>query len=80
MTDKTTLYINDSDVAKKYRNKRDNREMTNAEFLEVLLEEQTVAKDKEQLIESIENLNQNISKQIELLEEELNSNGGDDDD
>jgi len=60
MTSETTIYVSDSETAEMFRRRRDERGMSNAEYLEFLLTEATVHKSREQLIKQTEQLNERL--------------------
>ena len=60
MTRETTIYVSDAETAEIFRRRRDQREMTNDEYLEFLLTEATIYRNREQLIEQTEMLNEKL--------------------
>jgi len=65
MTNKTTLYVSDVGVADRFREKRDERAMSNAEFIKMLLENHTINQSRDELIEQTEILNERLENAIE---------------
>jgi len=56
----TSIRVADQDVAEMFRRRRDEREMTNAEYLEFLLKEATVHRNREELIKQTQQLNERL--------------------
>lgn len=65
MTNKTTLYVSDVGVADRFREERDERAMSNAEFIKMLLENHTINQSRDELIEQTEILNERLENAIE---------------
>ena len=60
MTSETTIYIGEVDTAESFRRERDERGMTNEEYLNFLLSESELQQTTEQLIKQTEILNEKL--------------------
>ena len=70
MTYKTTISINDEEVAEMFRRRRDTRDVTSAEYLQFLMKEASVNRTRKELLKQTEQLNERLASDMR--------NGGDD--
>lgn len=64
MTFRTTISIQDEEVAEMFRRRRDERDVSSGEYLQFLMEEATVSRTRDELIEQTEQLNEQLRRVI----------------
>jgi len=64
MTFRTTISIQDEEVADMFRRRRDERDVSSGEYLQFLMEEATVSRTRDELIEQTEQLNEQLRRVI----------------
>lgn len=64
MTFRTTISIQDEEVADMFRRRRDERDMSSGKYLRFLMEEATVSHTRNELIEQTEQLNEQLRRVI----------------
>ena len=64
MTFRTTISIQDEEVADMFRRRRDERDMSSGKYLRFLMEEATVSRTRDELIEQTEQLNEQLRQVI----------------
>lgn len=61
---RTTISIQDEEVAEMFRRRRDERDMSSGEYLRFLVEEATVSRTRNELIKQTEQLNKQLGRVI----------------